>query len=1504
MRIDIEKALDDIASYEEGVRFQRLAVVLGKMHWKELVASEHKNDLGLDAYASSSLTGDPHGKGLAASITPSLSKIRSDISRAKENFRDLKKLLFVTLGTVTNSRQKKWQKVIRKDYGVELHIIAREEVIAQMMMPDNGHLCASFLHLNIETKPNVANLVEKTRRAAADVTQAWVAKTKGHPLIELAAVRLDPRGTESAETLSLEQVDQALSQSRRIVLEGPAGRGKTTTLIQLAQRDRGVGIPFMVELPAWTSSRQGILEYIAGMPAFKAEGLTANHLAKVHNTEPFLMLLNGWNQIAESSSAEANVALRELERNFPSLGIIVATRVHHLTPPLPGALRLRLLPLRRVQRATYVAARLGAKGTELRARIDADPALDELTRTPFILSEVVTLYEASAEIPSTKMGILAEVLRLHEQRDEHRNALQAAPVYGLQLDYLKALANEMTRRGAVSLTETDARAVVARVGRALVDRGQIDQSRTPQVIATLTAHHVLERVEYPETVFQFEHQQIQEYCAALDVRMQLQEQGKGDPDDAIDRFTADYVNNPAWAEPLRMIAEIFSDQAGEDGSGAKHLSDGVRLIRMALTVDLVFAGELARICGAGVWNEIHAELGERFRATYAIPDGNYKQYALAAMLASGANDFRDIILPLLSGKDQQARLRTYRLWPDIRVSSLGSNWREQVRGWSEDARAEFVSELPHHRINDEIASFAAADSGPAVKAAAASALMWTGYEDELTLVLESMDEHTFEEVARKNVDDIPPALRPRAIAAMRKLVESTAPLAVRLRTAIDLIELGDTKLDGVVKDTLEAMSASDMRDQFSYCIRPALQYLSGRHPEWTSEWVVIQVAQGAPYGENEWLPFATVIPEDLVESYLERVETQNVEPRHLRGMISVIAERADVELAERVFEKIRELRGVVNSEPAQGHEFERKVLRQLEALIGRLPDDTAAAGILSAAVSGEALDVSIATKILSRRNGRDAKRLRIADELRECLRLYLKGGVGVVLRQDDLDGTEKANLARSIARVGHPEDMSDLLALIQADIERMRRGAAAFAAGDRGPLGNGGRSDCTRSHIAAVTSLDSDLAEQVLVDLLRIPEYSSSAAAAMAREFSPKQADALGRQFPYDLIWAARETGAVPRGDEQRRRRFASALNAELERLREHDKNGYPIGILQEFASALAAIDGRKSAASVLDAIATPGRWDEYTCLEAARRLLMAGAVLPRITVFSLIDSILDRTQSWMTDSDTTLLCNVLALCPFMDDHAAGIDKMRAVIVERRLPRYKLRELLVVLGQSRSDAAVDLLYELGSDAQTLKQCEEEFFTAVAVLDTPRAREMLLGFVDPDIELITLMERPQQEELLVAQLAKLGRRSPEIAARLQELCERDLPELNRHILSRVICGIRSREALFANLNLIDDKRHPPIPLGVRDQLEGAFLEQRPYGEDANAYILHPRASNELRASLLRMAHQDDKRRKSAFILLGQIEVWRLEEGRPMDEPFHPDLKSGYSWPPVSIVRNGG
>jgi hypothetical protein len=210
---------------------------------------------------------------------------------------------------------------------------------------------------------------------------------------------------------------------------------------------------------------------------------------------------------------------------------------------------------------------------------------------------------------------------------------------------------------------------------------------------------------------------------------------------------------------------------------------------------------------------------------------------------------------------------------------------------------------------------------------------------------------------------------------------------------------------------------------------------------------------------------------------------------------------------------------------------------------------------------------------------------------------------------------------------------------------------------------------------------------------------------------------------------------------------------------------------------------------------------------------------------------------------------------------------------------------------------LDYLVELASNPQTFEQCEDNFFNAFAALDTPRAREALLGFIDPQAGSIPLPRRPHREDVLVARITDLARREPAIAQRLYALCERDLPDLNRHILSKVMNWLGTPEALAAALNLIDDsKGHGAIPWGVQELLEGAFVERRPYNDSPNVFTQHARASNELRRRLFKMASEDARRRKSAFALLAQIEEWRLERGRPAGEPRHPDFESGTPWPP--------
>ena len=67
------------------------------------------------------------------------------------------------------------------------------------------------------------------------------------------------------------------------------------------------------------------------------------------------------------------------------------------------------------------------------------------------------------------------------------------------------------------------------------------------------------------------------------------------------------------------------------------------------------------------------------------------------MLPTGTDDFKDVIVPLLSGTDPHHRFGTYRTWDEFHLSCLGPNWAETVGEWNEAARVGFVSEFIRRR---------------------------------------------------------------------------------------------------------------------------------------------------------------------------------------------------------------------------------------------------------------------------------------------------------------------------------------------------------------------------------------------------------------------------------------------------------------------------------------------------------------------------------------------------------------------------------------------------------------------------------------------------------------------------------------------------------------------------------------------------------------------------------------------------------------------------------------
>src|SRR6267142_3258018 len=201
------------------------------------IESERRYDLGLDAHAKGDFEPDGRGIGLACSLTAEYEKIEEDATKATKNYPDVRVLVFATPGKVTKHKEKQWAKKLNMDFGLDLVVMSREELVTSLIDPSNADICRSQLGIHIEGKPELQSVIMGARDAIAEVIDTWVQRPRlrGRPLIDLDAERFEEERV-SHERLSVEDLRASLAQGRRIILEAPAGRGKTTTLIQIAQR--------------------------------------------------------------------------------------------------------------------------------------------------------------------------------------------------------------------------------------------------------------------------------------------------------------------------------------------------------------------------------------------------------------------------------------------------------------------------------------------------------------------------------------------------------------------------------------------------------------------------------------------------------------------------------------------------------------------------------------------------------------------------------------------------------------------------------------------------------------------------------------------------------------------------------------------------------------------------------------------------------------------------------------------------------------------------------------------------------------------------------------------------------------------------------------------------------------------------------------------------------------------------------------------------------------------
>jgi hypothetical protein len=1354
-----------------------------------------------------------------------------------------------------------------------------------------------------------------------------------NPVIDLRLLRLDEKGAETQEMQQRAGLHDLLSRSHRLVFEAPAGRGKTTTLIQLAREQYAQGkLAFLIDLPAWVRRNVGVFEFIAGTPEFQARGVTASELARVRQSRHIIFLLNGWNELAASESATAAGMIRDLERSFAGAGIAVATRAHPIALPLPGSSRFRIQPLTRQERGDYVRARLGDDAERLNEQFRADRVLDDLTRTPMILAEVVSLHQAGKKIPSSRLGVLDAVTQMMENSETHQTALANAPLGGFGRAFLERLGSSLVTGGGVQLSEVAARREVSAGARALQDTGQLSAMPDPgSILTALCSHHVLERSEYPDIAYTFLHQQFQELFAALHLKRALAEIVATGTD--RDDFAARYVNEPAWTQPVEMLAE-FIGRHTEDEPLPNAVTMGQALVEMALPLDAAFAAKLARLCGSEVWGVTREALGARLRQLWQSSFSQHREIALAGMVASGSEEFRDILEPLLSSEDTNLQLGPYRTGEPFEVASLGAAWEETVSRWPEDARASFVAELMQSTpAPAEVVAFAMKDPSPRVRKSLLSFVWWGMSPEEIFRFSQTLDDANFKElIAGMHASELPSSIHPRALESyVAAAKDATGPLG-KLLAWRQAASFGHGGFVEELKESLSQLDADQVRELESRDLqgrelRATIEMLRRTDCQWVTAWVVQNLLAGALRPDG-WIDLVDGLTDAQRDEFLNRVTSDDLTEMRVPGVIPLLRKFADREIVQRLFRRICELVPIIaTSKPGDDKQAEAKLARQLEDLLRGMPSNLAVNGILQAiGGSTEAVEIEVVTEIFHIA-GRDNTSLReeLSAEVRKALSDYLNTAMPTVLAQNDFNGQLKGYFATVLAQVGELSDLATIEHLVESDIERVRTGRLARAADHRSKQGNGAVMSWTGWYVQATIHLASDAARDLLIQLLTAPDYEHDAAWGLFQLALRERPSLLlrARSWPmrikdFSVVWKARAGEAESIFVEPRRSELAAVLRQHIETLvAERAAEPQPAGLnwrLKHLAIVLAELDGQASAELVLEILSYPQvepsrprthlastqpvyLYDAWPRTQGLEGLLMQGAVLPFEKTWEIAKPIIEHVRAHRWNSqESSLMSHVVCIVLFTDDPSASIQRVRLLIEEKLLSMEGLQGFTKALGYSRCPDAIALLRELANDNVRVQHLGDDWVDAVERFDAKEARDLLMSFIDPTLPPLSRELIRHHDGRLVRRLVELAQRDASVQRRMFDLAKENISGSHATVLGKVLTGLGTADALLASLELLRDDGTGGGSYEMHKNIEEAFVEHRPYRGSSNTFTMVPRSSNAIRRRLVEMVENDPLRRKSAFALLNQIEHWRMLHGRPDGEPRSPKMEAGFLWPP--------
>ncbi len=215
----------------------------------------------------------------------------------------------------------------------------------------------------------------------------------------------------------------------------------------------------------------------------------------------------------------------------------------------------------------------------------------------------------------------------------------------------------------------------------------------------------------------------------------------------------------------------------------------------------------------------------------------------------------------------------------------------------------------------------------------------------------------------------------------------------------------------------------------------------------------------------------------------------------------------------------------------------------------------------------------------------------------------------------------------------------------------------------------------------------------------------------------------------------------------------------------------------------------------VIDVVSLPGQWDGWIRVWSIQALLSAGAAVTTEQIATALNPVIEDLlkQGLYNDQNLFLLTNCLCLLPFASDPRKGVARIKEVLSSFQHRPYQFRDLVDALGDSRADAAAELLLEFAGQPNGLQNMVDEWIEALGQLGTVEAQRALLSFIDPNIPWlgISINFDHRNKDRFAAQVAAWARNNATLRQRLFALCEIAVSPVARSLLATIMDDLGTR-----------------------------------------------------------------------------------------------------------------